>query len=550
MDSSTTLHSAFVTARYTPQQIPQFKGNPLIEALPPTMTDEDVTTALMLTPEFDTAQREWDTCDRLMMIGSLANFMVPFARHHALARSLDTLIRTGYVGRIPRTAEHTGIFQKIYENQKAGISFRQSSNTLSPQLSSALVGPSGTGKSTSVGRYLAHFPQVIFHPELGLYQIPYLHVEMPSDGSSVKGLAHGILRKIDELIPDANYYHEYAIKGRPGADALMRSVARVMNMHLVGILVCDEVQNLSNSSKGAEIVMTELVSACNDLKIPILFIGTNKATKVLSLDFRNARRSSGRGFEPWMNLPEHVPENDVNDWKEFLDVLWRYQWTKKFVALDDLLAEIMYFYSQGIIDLAIKLFASAQARAMADGSETISAELIADVYKREFQLLHPMIEALRNKDYEALTNFGDIAPLHLSDILNNYQKKIHSKGSAVHRVRPGDETFVPRVAAALESMGHDGDAALAAAQNVESTGTASNMTDGVKQAIADLTVPRRVSRGKKSSPAAQSAVDFSARPHDLRRATQEAKASGTTTLQRLDELGMIPPLEDVLGLAG
>ncbi|MFA6064140.1 MAG: AAA family ATPase [Gallionella sp.] len=550
MDNSSTFKRAFVTARYTSQRIPQFKGNPLIEALPPTMTDEDVTTALMLTPEFDSAQREWETCERLMMLGSLANFMVPFARHHALARSLDTLIRTGYVGRIPRTTEHTEIFQQIYENQKAGISFRQSSTTLSAQLSSALLGPSGTGKSTSVGRYLAHFPPVIYHPELCFYQIPYLHVEMPSDGSSVKGLAYGILRKIDELIPEANYYHEYAIKGRPGAEMLMQSVARVMNMHLVGLLVCDEVQNLANSFKGAEIVMTELVSACNALKVPILFIGTNKATKVLSLDFRQARRSSGHGFEPWLNLPEYVPENEVNDWEEFLDVLWRYQWTKKPVLLDDQLAGAMYYYSQGVIDLAIKLFVSAQARAMADGSETISAELIADVYKCEFQLLHPMVDALRNNDYEALANFSDIAPLQLDDILQYYLAKIQSKGSAVHRIRPGDDTFVPRVAATLESMGYDSETALTAAQTVESAGTASNMTEGVKQAIASLTVPRRVSRGKMSAPAAQSAVDFSARPNDYRRAVQEARASGTSKLQKLKELGMAPHLEEVLELAG
>jgi hypothetical protein len=296
--------------------------------------------------------------------------------------------------------------------------------------------------------------------------------------------------------------------------------------------------------------MTELVSACNDLKVPILFIGTNKATKVLSLDFRKARRSSGHGFEPWVNLPEHVAEGEVNDWNEFLHVLWRYQWTKDHVELDDRLTETMYFYSQGVIDLAIKLFASAQARAMADGSEVISAELIRDVYLREFQLLHPMIDALRDNDDEALANFGDIAPLHLSDILNGYLKKLNSKGSPVHRTRPGDDSFVPRLAAALESMGYDSETALAAAQNTESNGTASNMNEGVKQAISSLTVPRRISRGKKSTPATQCPVDFSARPHDYRRAVQEAGVTGISALQKLKELGMAPHLEEVLELAG
>jgi len=77
------------------------------------------------------------------------------------------------------------------------------------------------GKTTLVKRWCAHIDEVIYHPDLHVYQVPYLHVEMPSDGSSIKGLAHGILQRLDQLIPGANYYHDYAIKGRPGADTLI-----------------------------------------------------------------------------------------------------------------------------------------------------------------------------------------------------------------------------------------------------------------------------------------------------------------------------------------
>lgn len=549
MDNSDNPIPSYITAHYSPQRIPQFQGNPLIEALPPSMSDEEVFGSLILTPDFDEEQRTWPTNERFQMLSSLANFMVPFERHHELARALDSLIRAGYVGRSPRTAEHTKIFQAIYEKQKAGVSFRQTANTLSAQLSTSLIGLSGMGKTTTVTRWLAHVPQVIYHPDLHIYQVPYLHIEMPSDGSSIKGLAFAILRKLDELIPGANYYDDYAGKGRTGADALMRSVARVMNMHFVGLLICDEVQNLANSFKGADVVMTELVSACNELKVPILFIGTNKAAKVLSRDFRQARRSSGHGIEPWYRFPEHVEEGDVNEWNDFLNILWNYQWIRKPVALDALLAVTMYHYSQGVIDIAIKLFASAQARAMADGSETITSELIADVYSRELKLLHPMVEALRNDDLEALSNFDDIAPLGLGDIIQGIERKFRSKGRAAHSVKPGDKTFVPRVAAGLSALGFDEDDALAAAQQTEAAGSASNMTEGAKQAMAALTVSRRPSRSKKSAPTAPVVVDFSARPNDYRRAIQEARDSGSTTLEKLKELGMAPNLDTLLALA-
>lgn len=287
-----------VTAHYSPQHIPQFAGNPLIEALPPSMTDDELIQAMTLLPNFAPEQREWEAHDRIMMIESLQNFMVPLRSHMELARALDSMLRAGYVGRAPRTPAHAEISQKIYANQVAGKAFSQSANTRTPQISTALIGISGMGKTTAVTRWCAHLPRVIYHPEINVYQVPYLHVEMPSDGASVKGLAHGILQKMDELIPEAGYYDLYAARGRAGTDTLMRGVARVMHMHCVGVLICDEVQNLANAKKGGQTVMTELVSACNDLRVPILFIGTNKATRVLDVDFRQARRSSGHGIEP------------------------------------------------------------------------------------------------------------------------------------------------------------------------------------------------------------------------------------------------------------
>lgn len=545
MDNLHLLSPECVIARYSGQRIPQYQGNPLIEALPPSLDDEALIEALTLAPVFDPGQRNWDAQDRLQMLGTLSGFMVPLQRHVELARALDAMLRTGYVGRAPRTAEHARVFQAIYEKQKAGTAFRQTPTTLSSQLSASLIGLSGMGKTSTVKRWLSHMPKVIYHPELHTYQIPYLHVEMPSDGSSIKGLAHGILQKIDQLIPGANYYEDYAIKGRPGADTLMRSVARVMHMHSVGLLIADEVQNLANARKGAQTVMTELVSAANTLGVPILFIGTNKAAKVLSLDFRQARRSSGLGITPWDRLAEHV-DTGTSDWEDFLEVLWNYQWTRKPVPLNGHLASVMYTFSQGVIDIAIKLFASTQARAMADGSEQITAESIALVYQQELKLLHPMVDALRNEDIEALANFDDIAPIGLEDILEGIHRKLRSKAGAVFKVKPGDSTFKPRVAAGLVALGFDEESAIAAAETAESSGTASNTAEGARQAMAALTEPRRPSRSKKAKEPVP--ADFTNRPHDYRRAVQEARLAGTSVLDKLRELGMATDLGAVLKL--
>lgn len=538
-----------VHAVYTAQRIPEFKGNPLIEALPPSMSDDELLHALTRLPTFAPEQREWPTYERLHMLESLQNFMVPLARHIELSRALDSMLRAGYVGRAPRTPGHAEISQKIYERQKSGEPFRQSATTRAAQLSTSLLGISGLGKTMTTNRWCAHIPTVIYHPIFNLYQVPYLHVEMPSDGSSIKGLAHGILQKLDELIPGANYYNQYTTRGHTSADSLMRCVARVMNIHLVGILICDEVQNLLNSHKGGHTVMTELVSACNDLHVPILFIGTNKAAKILSLDFRQSRRASGHGITPWERFPQNVAPYEVDEWREFIAVLWQHQWVCNPVSLNDHLLDVMYHYSQGVIDIAIKLFASSQARSMLDGSEKITAELIGDVYRRELKLVHPMIEALRNNDIEALTAFDDIAPIGLHEILNGISLRMKSKASPLYTVKANDPTYLSRVASSLAAAGFNDDEALIVAEATADIKPSLTVIEGTKIAIDSLMKPPRVRSNKLSERnRASKEAELDGRPDDYRHAIQAARLNGNLILDEMKRLRMVKPLEQLLGV--
>lgn len=538
-----------VKAQYNPQRLPQYIGNPLIEALPPTMNDAELIRALSLSPDFAPAQRDWESSERIEMLETLQNFMVPLRNHVELAHALDSMLRTGYVGRIPRTPDHAAISQKIYANQMAGRPFAQTANTRTPQLSTALIGISGMGKTTAVRRWCAHIPTLIYHPRSHLYQIPYLHVEMPSDGSSIKGLAQGILQQVDTLIPEAGYFEQYWRKGRAGADTLMRGVARVMHMHCVGLLICDEVQNLANAKKGGQTVMTELVSACNDLRVPILFIGTNKAARVLDIDFRQARRSSGHGLAVWDRLYQGNASVRT-DWDAFLEVLWRYQWVRKPVPLDPYLAHVMYDASQGVIDLAIKLFASAQARAMMDGSEQLAAELLGRVFDEEFQLMHPMVNALRSGNMEALCAYDDIAPVNLAQYLDSARRNLAMAASPLFTVNAQDETYVPRLATGLTAMGFDADQAFEAAKDVAEGNPQASLAKGVQKVVAELTKPKPARTKKRSGRVdPPEPVDrFDARPLDYRRAIAYSQAEGVPVLQKMKDFGMAPPLEEILPL--
>lgn len=551
-----TLPAHIHLAYYQEQRIPRYKGNVLIEALPLSKSDGDLIESLTLIPVFDEQERQWKTHERMHQLLGLANFMIPLESHIQLARVLDSMMREGYVGRRPLTPEHVRIYQNLYERAREGNPFRQTAETITPQLSTSLIGVSGMGKTTAVRRFLAQVDQVIYHPDLDLYQITYLHVEMPSDGKSIKALATAIIKQIDALLPDISYYKDYVGTGKASASALMQSVAHIMNKHLVGLLVCDEVQNLSNSRKDDQVVMTELVSACNELKVPIVFIGTNKAEKILGLDFRQARRALGFGLGNWDPLPRwaYVSDNGEvsstpGEWAEFISVLWNYQWVNQPVGLTEGLLNLIYDLTQGVIDLAIKLFVAAQFRAMMDGTETISEQLLVDIYNKDMKLIHPMVDALRRNDAVALMKFEDIKPLGVADMLSDVARRYRAKSAPAATVRPGHPQFGPRLTAAGVAIGLAPADAAAFANEIASDGTAKNMLEGTAQLTKKLSATKPVTKPRKGQSKPDFPVppqDFSDRPLDYRNAVSEAQRRGSSIAAQLNALSMLPALEDLV----
>ena len=535
-------HGLYVEAKYTEQRLPRYRGNPLIEALPPILDDQELAQALTQFPDFDANQRDWPVHERFLLVAGLANFMVPLPRHIQLARTLETLMREGYVGRAPRTAEHVRIAQQLYENQKAGIAFSSMAAALPATLSTALVGISGMGKTVTTRRRLSLVPTVIYHSDLHIWQIPYLHVETPHDGASAKGLAHAILRKTDTLVPDAHYYETYALRGKPSLETLLNHAARVLHMHFVGLLVVDEVQNLENSPKNKQALMSLLVSASNELGVPILFIGTNKARHVLTLDFRQARRATGYGQSYWDRLAKG-DWNHPNEWEDFISALWHFQWLRHPVDLNPHFGDLMYHHSQGIIDIAIKLFAAAQWRAMLDGSETITAQLIDDCAKCELALVQPMVDAIRRQDAVALATYDDVAPLNLEGMLKEVQRKYEGRRLRAASIKPGDEPFAPQLAASLTQLGMEAEQAMALADQVEATGEATNLLEGCGQALQALKPPKALRTKKGEAPEPETF-----QPGDLRNAIQQAKANQTTVFEALQASHMLCDLNEVLEL--
>jgi AAA domain len=537
--------SLAVSAVYTEQRIPRFKNNPLIAALPPALAQNELVEYLHRLPDFEEEQRDWPDFERLHCIAGLSAFLTPLERHLKLAWALDTMLRQGYVGRAPRTVEHVKIFQKLYEAQQAGKAFTADTTPiqLTSQISSSLVGPSGQGKTTAVKCILARYPQVIYHEDLDTLQIPYIHIEAPHDGISVKGLAHSILRKIDELILDGRYVELYG-NYRNSAVTLLNHVARVMHMHSVGLLVVDEIQNIRNAGNDTKTLMAYLVSASNELGVPIAFIGTNRATKILGLDFSQGRRSVGHGMPAWGALASSEDLHAPDEWEDFVATLWRFQWVKNFTPLTQGLSKVLFFYCQGIIDIAIKIFACAQWQAIFNGSEVLSAQTLDDVWERDFKLLHRMMNAYRSGDMTSVETYSDIAPVKFNELFDNVLNRYDGARAAATSARPGDDDFSPTIASALVLAGVSEERAVRIADSVEAKGNVSNVQQGLEDALK-MIKPVRASKGKTKADTSDS---ISLAPDDYRNAVFRAQEEGNGVLEHLRAMGALSDIDRIFEL--
>ena len=399
-----------VTARYHPSPIREHAGNKLIEALPPLSSDEDALTAVCWRPAFSVEERSLPTSWRIARVLELRNLMIPLERHSEVVLTLNAMLRSGYGGRPLNSPERNKAMQQLYEMRQQGQSFRQCDQASPMALSAALIGVPGTGKTSLVARWCLSLPEAIYHPTENVYQIPALWAEAPPDGNSVKGFCYSILHELDRRIPGATYYREFGARGRPSDAALLSNVVHLLNAHCLGILFLDEAQNFANSVKNGQIVMTEIVSAFNLLRMPLVFMGTNKTYSVFDGEFRAARRFVTVPLPHWDRL-RYTPNTGAPDeWSDLVLALWRFQWVRNPVELDELTLQVLYECSQGIPAILVALFAAAQKQAMLDGSEQLAQALIERVYREKFKLVHPMVSALRDDDYAALERYQDLCP--------------------------------------------------------------------------------------------------------------------------------------------
>lgn len=423
-----------VNAVYHPS-FGQYQGNPLIEALPPVREFSEVKNALKSTITINPSEKHESGVVRGHLIAQLMNnFFQPIARHIQLEQKLSIMLREGYVGRNLANGSLNSHLQNGYERMMTGdvnaIRFEAAKSTAR---SMCFIGCSGSGKTTTLNRILATYPQVIFHEKYNFTQIVYLKIDCPHDGS-LKSLCLHFFRAIDQAL-GSDYERKYALK-RHGIETLLNLMRQIANLHAIGLLIIDEIQHLSvNKSGGADKMLNFFVTLVNVVGLPVVMVGTPKARFIFEDDLRSARRGVGLGSILWEQIKNE--ENFIHpqtkkiiksEWVGFTEALWKYQWLKKAdLMISEEIRDCWYDLSQGIPDIVVKLFVLAQMRAIESGLERITVKLLKQTYEQDLIPIHPMIKALRSGDAEQISQFSDLIIPEVDKKLLLLQAKLEQK---------------------------------------------------------------------------------------------------------------------------
>ncbi|GAA0716355.1 ATP-binding protein [Clostridium malenominatum] len=416
-------------AYYKTQSIEEYGGNPFIEALPNIFSEDDVIDRFSVRPRINEKDRSMESNLRYHIIKRAKNFVQPLPVHFTLERRLSTLIRRGYLARNPLDKSYLQRLRilnelrddKVYDET---ILEERMSNIRSTADSMAIIGISGIGKTTGMERLLLMYPQIIKHEEYNKQsfsrtQIVWLKIDCPYDGS-LSTLCKSFFKAIDDLL-GTRYLEKFGYANRV-TSTMMLHMTSLASIYGIGVLVIDEIQHLLNSKNDMEEMLNFFVTLSNTVGVPTVLIGTSKAQKIFKGNFRQARRAASEGSIIWDRM-----DKESDEWNFFLETLWDFQCLKEITVLTDAIKNAFYDECQGITAVAVNLFILAQERALSEGKEKITIEILRTTAKEDLHMIQPMIKALRNNNMKAIRDYEDIS-INLDDITFNYRRDIELNG--------------------------------------------------------------------------------------------------------------------------
>ena len=224
-----------------------------------------------------------------------------------------------------------------------------------------LVGPTNNGKTMIVEKFRRSHPPIAASatPE-GTANIAVLTVQMPAGPDES--------RFFGAILDELGFPHIAADRVAKCQDAAVR----MLRATSVSVLVIDEVHNLLSGSRlHQRRLLNVLRWLGNELQIPLIAVGTAEAFRAVQSDDQLANR-----FEPFRLPPWH--NND--EYRQLLSTLEAVLPLRRPSQLaQPALAEKVLSAAEGILGEIVSIVTRAAVRAIASGTESITAKLIDEM---------------------------------------------------------------------------------------------------------------------------------------------------------------------------
>ena len=357
-------------ASYHEAILPEYRGNPWIEALPRKVSADEIMDKFSNYPDLDTHIREnSDPLIRAEYTIRLKALRQPLPLYAEVFRAIETAIKDGYSARNPFTPS-TAQYLHYASDERPKI--EPKTGYFEPKAEGVtLVGDSGVGKSSMLEQVLNYFPNVIMHNNYNgkkmeyQRQIVWIKVDCPHN-SSVRDLCEEILSCIDDIVQEG--------KTKPATTigALTRQIEQKIKVNFLGMLVIDEMQRLTLKRTGGENNLLNFIhTLVNKLGIPMFFCANPPFDDTLARTLKAARRAEGGGYFIMKQLTRNSQE-----WEYFIQELWDLHWTDITTELTEELNNTIFELSVGNLDMAHRIYRDAQRLVIGSGDERITVGVL------------------------------------------------------------------------------------------------------------------------------------------------------------------------------
>lgn len=375
---------------YNESYIPEYQGNPIIEALPKIKDDLTLIKEFKSRQACDPKERELPSHIRRKFLPRINNFIEPSSCYLEIFRGVEDALLESYIPKNPLSPSTQHWLHYLdYDEMPIGPSsgrFRSRGTALT------LVGASGVGKTSMLMRILEQYPQIITHSnykgkQLNIDQVVWLKIDCP-ENLNVSGLLTAIQSELDRLTGS-----DEATKSLRNRDVIAKardSIERKFRFHFVGLLIIEEIQNINiNDDRLKSIFMQFLLNLINRTGVPILFVGNPEFVQTFKKTLKLARRTESGGVFTMDGLTSE-------EWTLFVKHLWKYQWTNPVTPFTDELSNTLYKLSTGIPDFAVRTFRKAQELVLATNDEHISVAVLKEAFERACALSATALAQRRN----------------------------------------------------------------------------------------------------------------------------------------------------------